>query len=92
MITYVDKKALDVNPEISQSNKWTSDDANEVKEVVNKLYTICGLTQNTYSSLKTYSVDDRTIYQNALYKCTTPITTPEEWNESHWELIPIIKM
>lgn len=92
MITYEDKQALDVQPEISQSNKWTSGDANEVKAVVNNLYAIIGLTEDTYSSSSTYSVNDRTVYQHALYKCTTSITTAEEWNPNHWELIPIIKM
>lgn len=92
MITYVDKQALDVNPEISQSNKWTSDDANEVKTAVNNLYVVFGLTQDTYSSSSTYAINDRVVYQNALYKCTTAITTPEEWNSSHWELIPIVKV
>ncbi|MBR2246055.1 MAG: hypothetical protein IJ880_03365 [Bacilli bacterium] len=39
---------------------------------------------NTYSSTSTYALGDYVIHSSALYKCTTAITTAEEWNGSHW--------
>lgn len=38
-----------------------------------------------YSDSLTYAVGDLTSYNNNLYVCTTPITTPEAWNASHWQ-------
>ena len=38
LITYADKSALNENPQISDNNKVTADDMNEIKEVTNENY------------------------------------------------------
>lgn len=40
---------------------------------------------DAYSSSSTYDVGDLCIYHNALYVCTTAITTAEAWTAAHWE-------
>lgn len=37
-----------------------------------------------YSSSATYDVGDYVLYSGSLYRCTTAITTAEEWTASHW--------
>ena len=37
-----------------------------------------------YSSAATYALGEYVMYNNLLYKCTTAITTPENWTASHW--------
>lgn len=37
-----------------------------------------------YSSSDTYNVGDYVIYNGHLYRCTTAITTPENWTAVHW--------
>ena len=37
-----------------------------------------------YSATKTYSVGNIVWYNRAYYKCTTAITTAEEWTSGHW--------
>lgn len=39
---------------------------------------------DAYSSSATYAVGDMCIYNNTLYKCSTAISTAEEWNSAHW--------
>ena len=39
---------------------------------------------DTYSSSKTYAVGDYVYYSGTLYKCTTAISTAEEWTSGHW--------
>ncbi|MBP7319530.1 MAG: hypothetical protein KA953_00545 [Lachnospiraceae bacterium] len=41
-----------------------------------------------YSPSATYAVGDYRLYNGALYRCTTAITTPEAWNSAHWTAIP----
>lgn len=38
----------------------------------------------TYSSAATYALGDFCIYDGVMYKCTTAITSPENWTASHW--------
>lgn len=40
-----------------------------------------------YSNQSTYNLDDRVIYDGKTYKANTNISTPEEWNSSHWDLV-----
>jgi hypothetical protein len=40
-----------------------------------------------YSDQSTYNLDDRVIYDGKTYKANTNISTPEEWNPSHWDLV-----
>lgn len=41
-------------------------------------------TAEVYDSTKTYAVGDYVVYDGALYKCTTAVTTAEEWTAAHW--------
>lgn len=45
---------------------------------------IIGLAGDVYDNTATYNVGDLVIYNNTLYKCNTAISTPEEWNSTHW--------
>lgn len=40
---------------------------------------------NSYDSTSTYKVGDFCIYNGYLYKCIEAITTPENFNNDHWE-------
>lgn len=51
---------------------------------INEHHSVIGYSYDAYDDTATYSVGDLCIYNNALYKCTTAITTPEAWNASHW--------
>lgn len=44
---------------------------------------------DAYSSSRTYAVGDYCIYGNTLYKCTTAITTAENWNSAHWTAVSV---
>lgn len=37
-----------------------------------------------YSTSATYAVGDYVLYNGALYRCTTAITTAEAWTPAHW--------
>lgn len=39
---------------------------------------------DAYDETETYAVGDYVIYGGDLYKCTTAISTAEEWNSTHW--------
>lgn len=41
----------------------------------------------TYSNEVTYLVDDYVIYSGLAYKANQDITTPEEFNSAHWDLV-----
>ena len=41
-----------------------------------------------YSNDKTYSVGALVWYNKAYYRCTTAITTAEEWTAEHWTILP----
>ena len=43
-----------------------------------------GVVTDIYDSTKTYAVGDYCIKDNVLYRCTTAISTAEEWNAAHW--------
>jgi hypothetical protein len=40
-----------------------------------------------YDSTKTYALNDLCTHNSTLYKCTTAITTAEEWNAEHWTAV-----
>lgn len=56
----------------------------KVAGAINELHAINGYSYDAYDDTATYTVGDLCIYNNALYKCTTAITTAEAWNASHW--------
>lgn len=37
-----------------------------------------------YDASSTYAVGEYVMYNNALYRCTTAITTAEAWTAAHW--------
>lgn len=39
-----------------------------------------------YDSTSTYALDEYCINDNLLYRCSTPITSPEAWDVTHWTL------
>lgn len=39
---------------------------------------------DAYDETETYAVGDYVIYGGDLYKCTTAISTAEEWDSTHW--------
>lgn len=51
---------------------------------INEHHAVIGYSYDAYDDTSTYAVGDLCIYNNALYKCTTAITTAEAWNASHW--------
>ncbi len=40
-----------------------------------------------YSNAQTYALNDLCLHDGGVYKCTTAISTAEEWNANHWEFI-----
>lgn len=44
-----------------------------------------GQQANEYDSSMTYALSTYCIYENGLYKCTTAITTAEEWDATKWK-------
>lgn len=42
------------------------------------------IVAEAYSSSATYALGSYCIYNNLLYRCTTAITTAENWNSAHW--------
>lgn len=56
----------------------------KVAGAINELHAINGYSYDAYDDTSTYAAGDLCIYNNALYKCTTAITTAEAWNASHW--------
>lgn len=42
-----------------------------------------------YDSTKNYSVGDYVVYDGALYRCTTAITTAEAWTAAHWTQVAL---
>ena len=56
---------------------------NENTEKTDAALAIAG-KPDEYSAAKTYAVGDKCIYENALYKCITAISTAEAWTAGHW--------
>lgn len=72
---------------VNDSLEYTSalDTTNKtITGAINELHAINGYSYDAYDDTATYAVGDLCIYNNALYKCTTAITTAEAWNASHW--------
>lgn len=55
-----------------------------INGAINELHAINGYSYDAYDDTSTYAAGDLCIYNNALYKCTTAITTAEAWNANHW--------
>ena len=46
-----------------------------------------GQNVSIYSSSSKYALDALVVYGTNLYRCTTAITTAEDWNANHWTMI-----
>ena len=73
------------------SSKWElsvlSDDVRSLSEDIEKL--VNDFTDEYDSSSGTYDVGDVVIYDKVLKRCIYKISTPENWNSSHWTTINI---
>lgn len=58
-------------------------DAAQGKVLKDLVESVLGQQADTYSK-KTYAVGDYCIYENALYKCSTAISSAEDWTAGHW--------
>ena len=43
-----------------------------------------------YDSTATYALGDLVMHDKELHKCTTPISTAEEWNSSKWDAVTVL--
>lgn len=48
--------------------------------------------EDTYDNTETYEINDLTIYEGLLYKCISAITTPENFNSSHWAQVNLLEL
>lgn len=58
-------------------------DAAQGKVLKDLVESVLGQQADIYSK-KTYAVGDYCIYENALYKCNTAISSAEDWTAEHW--------
>lgn len=58
-------------------------DAAQGKVLKDLVGSVLGQQADTYGK-KTYAVGDYCIYENALYKCSTAISSAEDWTAGHW--------
>lgn len=54
-----------------------------INEVLDKTDTVNGNIADAYAR-GTYKVGELCIHDNTLYRCTTAITTAEDWTAAHW--------
>lgn len=57
---------------------------NNVGEALSSISNLSNATAQDYSTSATYSVGDYVWHDGTLYRCTTAITTAEEWTAAHW--------
>lgn len=62
-------------------------DEQGLQTLINELET--NLVALEYSSSATYAVGDYCVHDNKMYRCTTAISTAENWNSAHWSLVII---
>lgn len=81
-----------------ESNEWKTGDEYLQTQIDDTLSKIMALTEgneaemqslidmigNTYTPSMTYKPGSYCVQDKVLYRCTTPITLPEEFNVSHW--------
>lgn len=67
-----------------------SNQAGNLQSEINNTRLALGLYTNNYDSAKTYALGDMVTHNHAIYECTTAITIAEEWDSSHWTIVPII--
>ena len=59
-------------------------DAAQGKVLKDLVESVLGQQADVYSNEKTYAVGDYCIYENVLHKCSTAISSAEEWTAGHW--------
>lgn len=52
--------------------------------VVSDIDDVKAMISDAYDNTATYAVGDYCIYNDTLYRCTTAISTPEDFNPAHW--------
>nr|DAY77392.1 MAG TPA: Receptor Binding Protein [Caudoviricetes sp.] len=68
--------------------KLSTDIAGSLQNEINNLMTQLGVYTNTYSTSKTYAIDDLVVHNHAIYQCKIAVATAEEFDSSKWELVP----
>ena len=93
-INYVDKEALNVNPNILDKNKVNASDMNLIKVVGNQILTTMGVYTDDWNSATTYAIGEIAIYDNRIFKNltgTNTATTPDQ-DTTNWEETTISSM
>ena len=72
-----------VRNKVGTANKFTPSELAEVILSMSNGVPLDTLASG-YSSAKTYNVGDLVTYQDALYVCTTDISSSESFDSSHW--------
>ena len=78
-ITYDNKETLNAQPSIANKNKVTSDDMNEIKEVVNENDDNIGTLSNLNTTDKSSIVGAINELKNAEIYSTTEVKTGKKW-------------
>lgn len=74
--------ALDANGNMFDSGHSADDFLTEHQDISGKAD--LSVIANAYDSATTYSVGDLCVHEGGLYRCTTAITSAEEWTAGHW--------
>lgn len=57
--------------------------------VVSDIDDVKAMISDEYDNTATYAVGDYCIYNNTLYRCTTAISTAEDFNPAHWTITSV---
>lgn len=68
----------ELETKVDLSNYYNKSEIDLINKNIEKI------TAPLYDSTATYSVGDLVIYQDKLYKCTTDIDAPEDFDNAHW--------
>lgn len=91
-ITYQDKQALNINPDIADVNKVNAGDMNQIKNAINEtiLTSLFGVSTNTWISQAGYGIGAIVIYNYKIYKnitgtnsSTAPAQDTTNWQETN---------
>lgn len=63
-----------------------------IKNAIDKNSQSIGNDTDTYSNAQTYSIGDIVVYNNQLYRCTTAVTTAEEFDVAKWQKTSLKEM
>lgn len=92
LTTQVKTSVVDAINEVDASTKSNKLDITNLEDALSDLQdSVNDNTADAYDSSSTYKVGQLCIYNNTLYRCTTAITTAEEWTAAHWTATTIAK-